>query len=168
MVSQQMQLKSVHRYCILFAAMAFLLLAGYLPCVVHADSSSAVTALASSETELLSDFNAAKAAEASGANISELTNSLNVASTLLSKAELAYSAGDYSSAERLAIQSQNVLSPFVSTANSLQNEAAQKQSADFLWSFVGSIVGAVVMLVGGFVVWVRLTRKDNRRGVMKV
>ena len=159
-----MRFKVISKSFVLFSVLFLLLVTGCLPAFARADQSSASSELASTQSKLVECFNAAKAAEEAGANISELTSTLNVAGSLFSQAELAYSSGNFSGAEALAVQSQNELSNFVSTASSLQSAAVQKHNMDFYLNFVGSIVGAVAVIVGSFVIWVLLKRRFERAG----
>jgi len=159
-----MRFKVISKSFVLFSVLFLLLVTGCLPAFARADQSSASSELASTQSKLVECFNAAKAAEEAGANISELTSTLNVAGSLFSQAELAYSSGNFSGAEALAVQSQNELGNFVSTASSLQHAAAQKQNIDFYLNFVASIVGTVAVIVGSFVVWALLKHKYARAG----
>ena len=116
------------------------------------------------KTILIQCYNAARAAESAGANISQLTLRLNNAGLLLSTAQLAYSKGDFGLASSLAIQSQNELDTFILDANSLQALAAQSRTFDFLLNIVGSIAGTVAVLAGSFVVWRFFKRKYGFSG----
>jgi uncharacterized Tic20 family protein len=138
------------------------------PAVVRAQQNDAASAISVAQSQLVSCFDAAKSAEAAGANISQLTAALNNAGLLLTNAQLAYSAGDYGAAQNFASQSQSVLSNFVSNANSLQTAATQNGNTSFLLNFVGSIAGTFVVLVGGVVVWVLLKRKYRNSEVAKL
>ena len=159
-----MRFRVISKSVVLFLVLFLLFVTGCLPAFVRADQSFASSELASTQSKLVECFNAAKVAEAAGANISQLTSTLNVAGSLFSQAELAYSSGNFSGAEALAVQSQNELSNFVSTASSLQSAAAQKQNVDFFLNFGVPIVGAVVVIVGSFSVWALLKRKYERTG----
>jgi hypothetical protein len=161
---QKMRFRVVSRSFVLLLVLFLLVVSGCLPPFVSAEQSSASSELASAQSKLVKCFNAAKAAEAAGANISGLTSTLNVAGSLFSRAELAYSSGNFSGAEALAVQSQNELGNFVSTASSLQSAAAQKQNIDFFLNFVAPIVGAVAVVVGSFAVWVLLKRRYECAG----
>ena len=161
----KMRFRAFGKSIVLFLALFLLVAAVCLPSLVHADTqSSASTQLASTKGELVECYNAARAAEAAGANISSLTVKLNAAGSLFSQAELDYSSGNFSGAYTLALQSQNELGNFVSTASSLQHAAAQKQNIDFYLNFVASIVGTVAVIVGSFVVWALLKHKYARAG----
>ncbi len=142
--------------------LAFLLsisVAGLVLLPVHGDQTSAQTELNSARLKLINCYVAARAAESASANISQLTSTLNDAGLLFARAESAYSNGDFDGAQSLAAQSQNELSNFVSTANSLQVGAEQRREQDFLFNFVGSIAGTIVVIVGAAVLWVLLKRR---------
>lgn len=124
----------------------------------------AQTAIASAQNTLLNCYNAAKEAEAAGANITVLTNTLNEAGELLSKAELAYSQNDFTAAADLAAQCQNKLNNFIAQADNLKQTAVQRQNRDFLINVVGSAGGALAVLAAGLTVWVVLTRRYKRSG----
>ena len=126
---------------------------------VWAEQSSAGTAISSAQNTILNCYNAAKEAEAAGANITAIVATLNEAGTLLSQAELAYAANDFDAAFNLAVQSQNALSDFIGEANTLKENALQQQNQDFLINVVGSIIGAFAVIVAGGVVWLLLKRK---------
>ena len=125
---------------------------------VAAQQSKSSQAISATQSRLVSCFNAAQAAEAAGANISRLTNTLNDAGVLLSNAQHAYSIGDFDNAQRLAVESQNLLSGFVSEAISLKVDAAQDRNMEFLVNVVGSVVGTILVLVGSIIIW-RLIKK---------
>jgi len=151
---------------LLLAAISIAVLS--VPSVVWAQQNSAASAISAAQSKLVQCYDAARAAESASANISQLTSRLNSAGLLLSRAELAYSNADFGSAQSLAVQSQSELASFVSDANSLQASAAQSRTFDFLLKVVGSVVGTVAVLVGGFVVWGFLKRKyGNDSGVQK-
>ena len=150
---------------LLLAAISIAVLS--VPSVVWAQQNSAASAISAAQSKLVQCYDAARAAESASANISQLTSRLNSAGLLLSRAELAYSNADFGSAQSLAVQNQSELASFVSDANSLQASAAQSRTFDFLLNVVGSVVGTVAVLVGGFVVWGFLKRKYGNSGVQK-
>jgi hypothetical protein len=133
-----------------------------LPVAVRADSPTASSELALANSELIACYNAAKATEAAGANITALTSTLNVAGALFSKAQFAYSSGDFSTAQNFAILCQNQLGGFVSTASSLQNAASQTENNAFLVNFVGSIFGTVAVIVCSAGLWIFLKRRHSK------
>jgi hypothetical protein len=152
------------RIFVLLLIIFFLIISVFYPSVVRADNSTAQNTIASVRKEIIDCFEAAKAAEAAGANISALTSTLDSASSLVSKAELAYSSGNFSEADSLVARVQASIINFVSTANSLQNEAIQKQKLDFLFNFVGSITVTVIVILSGVVTWVFFKRKYFSKG----
>ncbi len=160
-----MRFTVVSKSIVLFLALFLLAVTICLPSLVHAETqSSASTELASAQSTLVDCFNAAKAAETAGANITELTSKLNVAGSLFSQAEFAYSSGNFSGAYTLASQSQSELSNFAYAASFLQSSASQKQSTDFLLTFVVPIIGAFVVVNVSAIVWILLKRKYARSG----
>lgn len=151
------RLKSIQFVTLL--VLCFLIL---VPSVASAATQTdAASAIASSQTLLVNCYNAAKAAEAAGANITVLQVALNDAGGSLSNAELAYSNGDYSSAVNYANQAQSALSNFISEANALKASGEHQQSQGLV-IFVGSIVGALVVVGAGYVVWLRLKKKYTK------
>lgn len=147
-----------------FLAIIMLLTAMFLPSVAFAEQSSADSAIASAKQQIVTCYDAAKAAEAAGANITSLTSVLNDAGTLLSQSELAYSKGDFSTAQSLAVQSSQSLANFSSEANGLRDAAAQQRTFEFLVNVVGSITGTIAVIVAGFVVWRFLRKRQPQTG----
>ena len=119
----------------------------------------ASTAISSAQTTILDCYNAAKDAEAAGANITVLVGTLNEAGSILSQAELAYTTNDLDAAYDLAVQSQNTLSGFVAEANALRDAAVQQQNQGFLVNVVGSIIGTFLVIAAGFTTWLFLKKK---------
>ena len=154
--------KTHHKWT--FFATIMLLSAIVLPSVAFAEQSGADSAIESAKQQIVTRYNAAKAAEAAGANITSLTSLLNDAGNLLSQAELAYSKNDFSNAQNLATQSSQSLSNFVSEANTMQDAAAQQRNTDFLVNIVGSIAGTIAVIVAGFVVWYLVKRRQPNIG----
>jgi hypothetical protein len=131
---------------------------------VWAEEGNAAAAISSAKSTILNCYHAAKDAEAAGANITALTATLNQAGSLLSQAELAYSANDYDAALSLATQSQDTLSNFVAEANTLKETATQRQNQDFLVNVVGSIAGTFAVIAAGVAAWLYLKRKYATAG----
>jgi hypothetical protein len=143
--------KISHRLLILAA---FLLISAlFSPLSVFAERSDADSAIESAKQQIVICYNAAKAAEAAGANITSLTSLLTEAGELLSESELAYSKNDFATALSLAVQSSQSLTNYVSQANALQASAAQQRSFDFWINVVGSIIGAIGVIVAGMLIF---------------
>lgn len=138
------------------------------PCFVWGQQNGYSSGISEAQGMLVNCFNAARAAEAAGANISALTNTLNVAGALLSNAQYAYSVGNFSGAQSLAAECTSKLSGFVGEANSLQVSATQNRNTSFLVNVVGSIVATMIVLVGSAVVWLSLKRKYGKSEVNKI
>lgn len=129
---------------------------------VLAEQTDASAAITSAKEQIVTCYQAARDAEGAGANITSLTATLNDAGALLSQAESAYSTNDFDAARDLAVQSREMLSNFVSDANALKETAIQQGNQDFMINVVGSAVGAIAVVVGGFAVWNFLKRKYER------
>lgn len=113
------------------------------------------------EEEVLNCYMVVYETEKTGANVSELLNSLNKAGWLLSQAKHAYNLGDHDLAFSLANQSLTELAGFVDKANSLKIGAERARFLDFMTNFVGSALGAVAIIVGGYCVWLYLKKREK-------
>ena len=146
---------------ITFIALMVLCFLTLVPSVASAtNQTDARSAIASAQNVLINCYNAAKASEAAGANITGLQVSLNAAGASLSNAELAYSNGDYNSAVNYANQCQSILSNFVPEANTLKASGEQLQMQSLV-IFAGSIAGVLIIVGAGYVVWLKI--KENCR-----
>ena len=130
------------------------------PALCHSEG-EARAAVEAAESEVLSCYNAAFDAEKSGANVSTLLNTLNEAGWLLSKAKLAYSQGDFDSAFAYANEYSLRLDGFLEQAENSKLDAEQAGYWDFMVNFVGSAVGAVCVVVGGFAIWAFLKKREQ-------
>jgi hypothetical protein len=128
---------------------------------VFADQNIAQTAIISAQNNLKTCYDAAKQAQAAGANVDSLMATLNDAAGLLSEAELAYASNDYSSAYSYAIQSQSKLNSFIFQATALQQNADNNDNQNFMVT-ISSIIGSVVILCVGIAAWVTLNRKQRK------
>lgn len=155
--------KSILALC----ALLVLFLGVFSP-IVWADQSGASNAISSAKNQLVSCYEAAREAEAAGANITSLAVVLNDAGLLLSQAEFAFSVGDYGAAQDYAVQSQGRLADFVSDANVLKVAGEGERNQDFLINVVGSAGGTVAVLVGSFALWSFLKKKYQAEGVQEI
>lgn len=128
---------------------------------VFADQASAQTAIVSAQTNIQKCYEAAEQAEAAGANIDSLMNTLNNAASLLSEAQLAYAAGNYNSSYTYAVQSQSQLSGFMSQAIGVQDNAVNVNNQDHETA-VFSIVISIAILCIGIGIVLGLNRKARR------
>jgi len=119
--------------------------------------------IASAKNTLNMCYTHAKEAEATGANITRLQETLNDAGLLLSKAELANAQNDIASATNYANQAQSMLSDFVYRANAIVDTTSHQQQTAFLYNIVGLIVGAFVIIGSSVVLWIYLTKKASNK-----
>lgn len=134
------------------------------PISAMAQQNEAASAISAAKQQLISCYDSAEKAEGAGANISSLTSVLDDAGDLLSQSELAYSQGNYDTAQSLAAQSSQQLSTFVSDANSLKDAAVQQANFNFYVYLVGSSVGAVAIIIAGCGVWFLINKRSRQVG----
>lgn len=127
-------------------------------CFVAADEETSL-AIAAAEDRIVDCYNAVAEADRAGANVTALLVVLEESGWLLSRARLAYSVEDFGSAVDFADQSREMLEGFVAEADLLREGALQQGYWDFMVNFVGSTVGALAVVFGGFAVWVLLKRR---------
>ena len=128
-------------------------------CAFAVDEADAGAAIAVAEDRIVVCYRAVADADEAGANVTGLLLTTNEAGDLLSRAKLAYKMGDFDSAVGFAVQSQEMLEGVDVEAGVLRENALQQGYWDFMIYVVGSIVGAVVVVCGGFVVWFLLKRR---------
>jgi hypothetical protein len=137
------------------------LLSGFiLPCV-SASEGSARAAIDTAKTAIKNAYDTIAQAEAAGANVDSLMTTLNEAANSLSKAELAYSSGNYDTAYTAASQCQSQLGSTESDANRLKQDAASEATQNFLFMFV-LLVASVALVGAGIGAWLILNRKERR------
>lgn len=138
----------------------------HFSCVFAVDDDGemdARTAIANSENEVLSCYRVVADASKAGADVADLLNILNEAGMLLSRAKLAYAMGDFGSAVSFANQSMLKLNGFIADAEVLKETALQQGYLDFMINVVGSAIGAVAVICGGFAIWFLLKKREERR-----
>jgi hypothetical protein len=133
-------------------------------CVLAVDKTDAGSAIADAEGRIVLCYQAVADADRAGANVTDLLAVLNESGLLLSRANLAYKTGDFDSAFNFSLLSQERLDGFVVEADVLREAAVQQCYWDFMVNVVGSIVGAVVVVCGGFAVWFLLKRRYGKVG----
>lgn len=153
-----MRLRRVALYCCLLISLHMLFLAFPAFCYDRQDAEDIIR---EAENEISECYIAVCEAEKAGANVSELLATLNEAGWLLSRAKLAYNHGDYDLAVELANQSMAALDGFIERANALMDDAVQEGFFNFTVNFVGSAVGAVAVVVGGYAVWFYSKRRER-------
>jgi hypothetical protein len=115
--------------------------------------------VAEAEEALVSAYDAVLEAEEAGANVSGLLDKLNVGSEYLAEASVYVRLGDSESAARLAGLCVEAVDDVEGEAVLLRDEAVKFERADFLARVVGSAVGVVIVVVGGFVLWTVFRRR---------
>lgn len=131
--------------------------------VVSAEA-DAETVIATAEESIVVCYQAVADADKAGANTTALVVKLNEAGELLSKAKLAIKVDDFDSALSLALLSQEKLNDFVGEANALKEKALGERYRDFIVNSIGSLVGAIAVVLGSFVAWSFLRRKYGKNG----
>jgi predicted PurR-regulated permease PerM len=146
-------------YILVFLAVVFSVSVLLIPSV--ASQGNAQSMISSAKNTITQCYGAAQQAESAGANVDSLISMLNQAAGSLSKAELAYSSGDYAAAYSAASQCQSQLSGFVSQANDLKQNAQAASSQSFLFTVL-SLVSSVFILCAGVGAWIGLNRRERR------
>jgi hypothetical protein len=113
------------------------------------------------QNNLVASTQAVAKAQSEGANVDALMVTLTEAADLLSKAQLANSAGDYGKANDYASQCQSKLSGVASEASSLQQAAANQKNQSSLFTILILLVSAA-LLVSGVVSWFMLNKRERR------
>lgn len=120
--------------------------------------------IAKANAIFIESYSAVSAAQKAGANVTSLTNVLNAAGLWLSDAELNYAQGNYATAETQALYSQEQITGVMSVANSLADSASQAGYQSFLINIVGSLVGAVAVVLAALGIWILLKKKQEKAG----
>jgi len=153
------------RCTLALAALMLMLSTANVPfCAFAVDETDVRSSIAAAEENIVVCYRAIADADEAGANTTALLAVLNEAGELFSRANLAYKMGDFDSALDSANQSQERLNGFVADADALREAAVQQRYWDFMVFVVGSIVGTVVVVCGGFVVWFLLKRRYKKAG----
>jgi hypothetical protein len=130
-------------------------------CAFALTEDDARSAVVAAENRIADCYRAVADAEKAGANITGLLNTLNEAGELLSNATLAYSMGDFDSANDSAVRSQAKLDGFVAEVDALRESALKARYWDFTVYVLGSVVGTVVVVGSGFVVWFFFKKREK-------
>jgi len=120
--------------------------------------------ISDAEAKVTACYRALVNAEKDGANITELTGFLNEAGWLLSKAKLAYINGDYEHAIKYAGECLLITESIMDKTEVLRRKAREIKEQDFMLNYIGSGVGALCIIIGGYATWLYLTRREKNRG----
>jgi len=123
----------------------------------------AASAVDRAEVAVVSAYEAVLDAERAGADVSGLLDRLNVAGEYLAEAHVWLGLGGYESATRLADLCYDAVEGVGSDAVELRSEAHGLWVADSVVRMTGSMVGVVVVVFLGFVVWRVFKRRYRRR-----
>jgi len=152
---------------LVFNILLFASCLGSLPRALPCTQDEANQALTTAHQTIVNCYEATVAAEKAGANITELTTTLNEAGQLYSKALLARKNGEYNLTVQFANECLGILDGFIDKANALRINASERSHWDFISNIVCSSVGAVAIICVGAVIWSLLKRKHSD-GSLKV
>ena len=162
---------SVRRILVFLAALTLAFSAVSAPfCAFAVDEADAGSAIAVAEERIVVCYRAVAGADEAGADTTALLAVLDEAGLLLSKARanltysLAYNMSEFDSAFDFALQSKEMLEGVDVEADVLRDAAVQQRYWDFMVNIAGSLVGAMVVVCGGLVVWFLLKRKYEKAG----
>lgn len=160
---RKMLMRNIRCWLVFLAALVLTFSAVSAPfCAFAVGEADAGSAIAVAEEKIVVCYRAVADADEAGANVTGLLLTINEAGDLLSRAKLAYKIGDFDSAVDFAVQSQEKLNGLETEASVLRENAMQQGYWDFMVYVVGSVVGAIVVVCGGFVVWFLLKRKYEK------
>ena len=146
--------------CVLLCSYCSLTRFGRAFAVGEVEASEAVRAARSA---IVSGYAVLTDAEKAGANVTGLLFVLNNASDLLSRADLAFEKGDYEAAFSFASMSQQTLNGFNQRMSILKDNASQIGFLDYFF-YGGYILGAVLVVLGSYAIWIFLKDKYGERG----
>lgn len=142
------------------------------PIVARADVSDvdAKSLIDQAQMNLIACYQAVEDASKAGANVVGLIPVLNQAGETLSRADAAYSNGDFGSAQGYANQTLNLLNQndVKAHADVLKTQASQAQFHDFIVNVVAPLAGAAVVILVGCAVWLALKKRNAQLGGTEV
>ena len=128
-----------------------------------AGESSAASAVAGAEADVVSAYEAVLEAERVGADVSVLLVRLSDAGECLAEAEVAFRLGDFDESVRLADICSGISEEVESEAGELWVQAYGARYFDMGLRITGSLVSMVVVGLGGFWAWRVFKRRYYRR-----
>jgi len=136
----------------------------FVPGVLGVDGEDvAVSAVDRAEVAAASAYEAILDAEEAGVDVSGLLAELNVAGRYLDEAHVWLGLGDFDEATRFADLCYDIAADVRNEAYGLINEDHGPWVTDSVVRMTGSIVGVVVVVFVGFVVWRVFKRRYRRR-----
>lgn len=131
------------------------------------DESVAVSDVAQAKADVISAYEAVLKAEQAGTNVSALLVRLSDAGERLAEAEVAFRQGDFDESVRLADLCSGISEDVESEAGTLWLQAFMGWYFDLRLKMAVSVVGMVVVGLGGFAVW-RVFKTRYYRGVLEM
>ena len=125
---------------------------------------AAVPGLGDTEEVVTLAYQAVLRAEQAGANVSELLDRLNEATSLLAQAQVAYRIGHFEEATSLASLSRNIGVGVRNDALTLRRSASSESYQSELFTVIASVGGVVLVIVGTIGAW-KLLKKRYGHGV---
>jgi hypothetical protein len=144
---------------------AMLLWASFAVVGYCSSETDARSAVAEASQRVNTCYSAVADAAKAGANVSGMLVTLDGAGGLLSKAEVALVKGEFDSASTLAHLCEERLVGFEDVAVGLRDVASGSRTLDFAFGVVGSSVGAVLVVVLGFLLWPFLKKRYGSKVV---
>ncbi len=124
------------------------------------EGQDAGSAISQAQNAFASSVHAVAQAQSAGANVNALMTTINEAAGLLSKAQLAYSAGDYNTTNNYANQCQSKLSGVNNEALALQKEVVEQKNQSSSYTALTLMVSAA-LLVSGIITWSVLSKQER-------
>ncbi|MCW3977751.1 MAG: hypothetical protein NWE77_07450 [Candidatus Bathyarchaeota archaeon] len=132
-----------------------------------ADESSAASAVAMAEADMVSAYAAVLEAEQVGANVSLLLVRLNDAGESLARAEVAYRLGDFNASVDLADVCAGISEEVKSEAYEVRNSAGNANVQRMWYTMIGSTSGVILVILGSLWFW-RIFKRRYFRRVLKM
>ena len=123
----------------------------------------AASAVNRAEVAVVSAYEAVLDAEDVGADVSDLSAKLNAAGGHLASAHVWFGLGDFDNATRFADLCYEAVVDVRNEAFELESEAHALRVTDSVVRMTGSMVGVVVVVFLGFVVWRVFKRRYSKR-----
>ena len=155
------------RPCFIMAVLLVFVACAFVFAAFAVDESSAASDVTGAEADMVSAYEAVLEAEQVGADVSALLVRLNDASESLAEAEVAYRLGDFNESVRLADLCSAISEEVKSEAGELRLQAYGAWYFDMWLKIAGSLVGVVVVGLGGFWAW-RVFKRRYYRRVLKM
>ena len=155
------------RPCFIMAVLFVFVACAFMFTAFATGESSAASDVAMAEADVVSAYEAVLEAEQVGADVSALLVRLNDASESLAEAEVAYRLGDFNESVRLADLCSAISEEVKSEAGELRLQAYGAWYFDMWLKIAGSLVGVVVVGLGGFWAW-RVFKRRYYRRVLKM